>query len=147
MENTPDILEFSGKYRFLSNFYPAETRVLGIDFPSSEHAYQACKTKDIDMRYELAEMTAGQAKRAGGKLVLRPDWDNVTKVECMELCLRAKFMNPELAKKLIHTESAQLVEGNTWGDTYWGIFRNMGKNMLGKLLMEVRGDLQKWQRS
>ena len=30
---------------------------------------------------------------------------------------------------------ARLVEGNTWGDTHWGIGRGPGRNEFGKLLM------------
>lgn len=29
-------------------------------------------------------------------------------------------------------------EGNTWGDTFWGICGGQGSNMLGQLLMDVR---------
>src|SRR5207247_1025063 len=32
---------FSGPYRFLSNFWPAEVEFEGIAYPSVEHAYQS----------------------------------------------------------------------------------------------------------
>lgn len=41
-------------------------------------------------------------------------------------------------KKLLATENALLVEGNTWNDTYWGVCNGVGKNTLGQLLMKIR---------
>lgn len=55
--------------------------------------------------------------------------------------LRAKFkQHPELAAMLIATGDAELVEGNTWGDTFWGrdLATGHGENHLGRLLMELR---------
>jgi hypothetical protein len=31
---------------------------------------------------------------------------------------------------------------NHWKDTFWGVYNGVGKNMLGKLLMQVREELQ-----
>jgi predicted NAD-dependent protein-ADP-ribosyltransferase YbiA (DUF1768 family) len=30
------------------------------------------------------------------------------------------------------------VEGNSWGDTYWGVCKGKGQNKLGHILMQVR---------
>ena len=43
---------------------------------------------------------------------------------------------------LLETNTKELIEGNNHGDTYWGIVNGKGENMLGKLLMEVRSELQ-----
>lgn len=40
------------------------------------------------------------------------------------------------------TDDAELVEGNTWGDRYWGVVDGVGENRLGKLLMERRAELR-----
>ena len=48
-----------------------------------------------------------------------------------------------LALRLVETGTEELVEGNDWGDTYWGVCKGTGKNMLGKILMEVREELKK----
>ena len=142
MTNT--ILEFQGEYRFLSNFWHSPMRVIGIPFLNVEAAYQACKTLDIDVRKGFSELEPAIAKHAGKRLVLRPNWDDgITKVECMELCLWAKFqMNPDLKAKLIATGDAELIEGNTWNDTFWGVCNGKGQNILGKLLMEIRKNIQ-----
>ena len=49
-----------------------------------------------------------------------------------------KFSIPELRTKLLETDDAELIEGNTWGDTYWGTCSGIGQNHLGKLLMKTR---------
>ena len=57
--------------------------------------------------------------------------------------LRDKFKpGSELAGKLLNTGDAELVEGNHWGDRYWGVCDGEGQNKLGKLLMQVRGELR-----
>jgi hypothetical protein len=53
-----------------------------------------------------------------------------------------KFTNSELRQKLLATEDAILIEGNTWGDTFWGVCKGVGKNHLGKILMAIRKELQ-----
>ncbi len=35
-----------------------------------------------------------------------------------------------------------LIEGNTWRDTFWGIYEGKGENNLGKLLMKIREELR-----
>lgn len=138
---TAVINSFTGPYRFLSNFYVAPLRVIGISYENSEAAYQACKTTDTNLRKTFSKLAPNEAKKLGKTIPLRENWDTVTRVECMELVLRAKFMgNPQLMDWLVATGDAELIEGNTWGDTFWGICRGRGTNYLGKLLMEVRKD-------
>jgi hypothetical protein len=51
-----------------------------------------------------------------------------------------------LRQKLLATGDAELFEGNTWGNRTWGCVQVngqwVGKNQLGKLLMQVRTALQ-----
>ena len=64
----------------------------------------------------------------------------------MEEIVRAKFsQNPKLKAELLATGEAQLIEGNTWNDRYWGVDvrSGIGKNHLGKILMKVRSELKK----
>jgi N-glycosidase YbiA len=134
------IKSFCGAFRFLSNFYPVKIEYEGITFPSVEHAYQAAKTLNVSERKKISELaSAGKAKRAGKNLTLRPDWNDV-RVEIMRHLVRKKFSYPDMKKLLICTGTEVLIEGNNWGDTFWGIdFRSsLGKNVLGKILMELR---------
>ncbi len=60
------------------------------------------------------------AKRAGRHVELRPDWEHVRKAVMLQVVLGAFLQNPDLAALLEATGDAVLVEGNRWGDDYWG---------------------------
>lgn len=133
---------FDGEYAFLSNFYPVEVELTDIMFPTVEHAYQAAKTDDWDERAKMSLIpTPGQAKRAGQKVKLKQDW-HLYKRRVMNDLLEQKFKHPELRALLMATEGHDLVEGNYWGDTYWGIYNGKGHNHLGRLLMSIRSGIK-----
>lgn len=135
---------FDGEYAFLSNFYESPIEKDGIIYPTNEHFFQAMKTLDNEERKRIAAAeTPGKAKRMGRSVKLRPDWEQ-SKFQIMKEGLALKFLcHKDLAEKLVATGDAQLIEGNWWGDTTWGVCNGVGKNHLGKLLMEIRGDLRK----
>ena len=136
-----DIFEFQGEHRWLSNFWPAWVILDGVLFPSIEHAYQAAKTHP-SQREPFLRCTAGQAKRLGRTVEMRADWEQV-KVPTMRSLVEQKFApGTELGEKLKATGDGQIVEGNNWGDTFWGVCRGRGQNWLGRLLMERRALLQ-----
>ena len=142
------IIDFNGKYAFLSNFYPSTFAHDGIEYPTVEHFFQAAKTLDIKEKKAIAAAaTPGEAKRMGRKVQLRPNWESI-KEYYMELGLRLKFAKPSLRQKLLETGSNELIEGNSWHDNEWGSCycarcQNIaGKNKLGKLLMKLREELQ-----
>jgi ribA/ribD-fused uncharacterized protein len=133
------IESFHGEYRFLSNFYPSIVEFEKVLYPTAEHAYQAAKTLDPKVRQEIARCTTpGEAKRMGKCIALRPNWDNL-KLTAMAMIVGDKFYrHPDLADKLLATKDAVLIEGNWWGDTFWGVCKGKGENHLGKLLEGVR---------
>jgi ribA/ribD-fused uncharacterized protein len=134
------ITAFQGEYRWLSNFWPALVLLDDVAYPTVEHAYQAAKTVDDDERAAIrAMMRTGQAKRAGRKVTLRPDWDAVKESIMLDL-LRQKFAGP-LGVQLAATGDAELIESNWWGDTFWGVCGGRGENRLGKLIMQVRSEI------
>lgn len=141
------IREFREEYRFLSNFVPARVEFEGREYISVEHAYVASKTLNDVLRFEISAIpTAGKAKEFGKFLDLRPDWEEV-RVDIMRSLLKQKFNQAPYEEALISTGKEELVEGNKWHDNFWGSCicvncGDKGKNMLGKLLMEIRGDLR-----
>jgi ribA/ribD-fused uncharacterized protein len=137
MTTPTKIDSFKGEYRWLSNFYLAEVVLDGFVYPSSEHAYQAAKTLNLEERRAILSMSVSEAKKAGRKVTMRSDWEDI-KLDVMLRLLRQKFAHPELRSKLLATGDAELVEGNWWNDTFWGVCRGVGQNNLGKLLMVVR---------
>lgn len=155
--------QFEGEYAFLSNFWPWDgtrlvgppcpVKLYGIEYPSVEHAFQAAKTLDLTHRETIRlAATPGKAKRLGRRVRLRHDlnWDD-NKVEFMEKLLRRKFDHgSDLWFKLRATSPAELIEGNDWGDDFWGavpVFpklidhRWVGLNHLGKLLVKIRDEV------
>lgn len=134
--------KFEGQYDFLSNFYAHPISNGVLTFPTNEHYFQAMKTLNQEERIAIARAsTPGQAKRMGREVKLRVDWEDI-KLQVMETALRIKFSDPELAAKLIATGDEELVEGNWWHDTFWGVCEGVGENHLGKLLMKVRADIR-----
>lgn len=134
------IEQFSGQFRFLSNFHPCTVYLDATAYPSVEHAYQAAKTSILPLRvpFQSFRMTAGQAKRQGRKLPIRSDWEQI-KVAMMKTLVMSKFENSsELRRLLLATGLQPLVEGNHWNDYFWGKCYGVGENHLGKILMEVR---------
>ena len=66
-----------------------------------------------------------------------------TPTPIMEDIVKAKFsQNEELAEKLLATDDEYLIEGNTWGDRFWGAVNGEGRNQLGIILMQVRNELR-----
>lgn len=134
---------FTGKHRFLSNFYASRVEMYGEIYPTVEHAFQAAKAAIVIDRQRIRRAaTPGQAKKLGRTLVLRPGWDDM-RLSIMEELLRRKFSDSELGFKLVLTHPEPLVEGNTWGDTFWGTCEGQGENHLGRLLMKIREELMK----
>lgn len=133
---------FADDYEFLSNFAASPVVVDGLTYPTVEHAFQAAKTFDPAEKARIAAVaTPATAKRAGRKVALRPDWEEV-KVGIMEDLVRRKFADERLGRMLVATGDEELVEGNTWNDRFWGVCRGSGRNELGKLLMKVRSELR-----
>ena len=136
-EATEVIDSFTGEYAFLSNFYMG-----GGCLPSVEHQFQALKTEDtFEAVFVMGAATPKEAKKLGRRVPLRPNW-NAIRDEVMDALVTRKFEDEELAAKLLATGDAELIEGNWWGDTYWGVCRGKGENKLGKILMSVRDQLR-----
>lgn len=133
------ISSFRDEYFFLSNFYPVEIKLDGIVYPNAETAFQAQKTLDVEERRKFSMLkNPVQAKRLGRKVKLRDDWEEV-KLDIMTEIVSQKFLqHPHLIEMLLQTGDEELVEGNKWGDRFWGVCKDKGENHLGKILMKIR---------
>lgn len=135
---------FDGDYAFLSNFYPSSIFDSndGFTYPTVEHFFQAKKSVILKEREMISKAeTPGKAKRMGRKVQLRSDWEDI-KLFVMEDALRRKFSKQRLRAALLATGDEELIEGNWWGDTFWGVCDGIGENNLGKLLMKIREDFR-----
>lgn len=150
--------EFRGDYFFLSNhdvhepfkwrgeFFDCGERafVFGKGFfmnkTGSEHASNDYFA-DV-----LTAKTPADLKALGRSVDIDIDQWNASKVTYMREITAQKYRQvPNYAGKLINTGAMMLVEGNDWGDKFWGrcLDKTSGKmvglNTLGVILMEERG--------
>lgn len=140
------ITEFRGDHRFLSNFWfvPSGVHFGNLSAGTVEHLFQALKTVDPDERMKLlTTKRPGDAKIIGRTVTLRPDWEQV-KLGVMAQLQASKYNDPVLRDMLLATGDAELVEGNHWGDTFWGVdsATGAGQNWLGRILMVQRSVLR-----
>jgi N-glycosidase YbiA len=131
-------------YYELSNFAPFGLEEAGVYWPTVEHYFQAHKFTDSAHRDRILRAHSPQQAKTLGQnraIAIRPDWETV-KDAIMKHALRKKFSNPKLRTLLLDTKSRPLIENSPY-DRYWGIGRDgNGKNVLGRLLVEVRGELR-----
>jgi ribA/ribD-fused uncharacterized protein len=135
-----------GENGWMSNFFPARIEIDGVKYITIEHYYQSKKAKTI--RYEAwianaptpyLAAVAGRALRADRDEIDLKWWEE-NKVDIMRRALRTKFkQHPDLARLLDMTGDAVLHEDSPT-DKFWG---KKGKDMLGKLLMEIRDELRR----
>ena len=138
------ITEFKGEYHFLSNFYPWPIEFQGKMFPTLEHAYQAAKfTAWPEVVQEILDCpTPGLTKYLAHKhrAKVPPCWFDYVRELVMFSLLMQKFdKESALYDRLCATGPfTELIEGNTWNDTFWGVCNGEGDNVLGRMLMTIR---------
>ncbi len=152
------INSFTGRYRFLSNFYPVEIEHQGIKYPSVEHYYVAMKVTEMQLidgvYYTAADFrelisripNPADVKKVGQRIKVRKDWDE-KKLDFMTWAVKEKFKDETLAEMLLSTGEQDLIEGNWWHDKFWGICtcpkcNNTGDNNLGNILMRIRDEIK-----
>ncbi len=133
---------FTGKYHFLSNFYNAPVKFDGLLYKNNETAFQSAKVLNREQRKAFCNLDPSTAKKKGRSVPLREDWEEIKDVVMKIIVFDKFYRNLDLRAKLLRTGNAELIEGNWWGDTYWGVCNGEGLNMLGKILMEVRDELR-----
>jgi ribA/ribD-fused uncharacterized protein len=115
-------------------------------WPTTEHYFQAMKFLGTPDEHEVWRASSPRAAADMGRDRTRPlrkYWE-IIKDDVMRDAVRAKFTQyPELAVLLIETGDAEIIE-HTKNDSYWADGGDgKGKNMLGKILMEIRSELTK----
>lgn len=133
--------KFDGEFSFLSNFYESPVKYRGHIFGSAEAAFQAQKCQDASLIKSFCGLSPSESKRKGRHVTLRKDWEEVKDGIMYDIVFSKFSQNETLKYKLLSTGSEELVEGNWWKDTYWGVCNGVGENKLGHILMEVREKL------
>lgn len=132
-------------YGCFSNFSAHGFELDGKYWPTSEHYFQAQKFIGTEHVEEIRKAKTPKLAAEMGrdrKRPLRRDWERV-KDDVMRRAVLAKFQtHADIREILLSTGDAPLVE-NTRGDYYWGCGTDgTGKNMLGKILVELREKLR-----
>lgn len=134
------ISSFDGDNEFLSNFWLCPIVMGDHVYPSTENAYQAAKYPKAE-RQQFTTCSPAMAKKLGGRIARPKNWDT-EKRSVMFKVLKRKFAKGSYnSVRLMNTGNQELVEGNDWGDTYWGVCEGEGKNYLGIMLMDIRRNL------
>jgi ribA/ribD-fused uncharacterized protein len=137
--------ETNRPYGCFSNFSRHRVVISGLDWPTSEHFFQASKLVDAAdreaVRAAASPMLAAQIGRDRRRPILR-DWE-ARREAVMSEALAAKFrQHPVLREILLSTGDCEFVE-HTTNDAYWGDGGDgRGANRLGALLMIQRSLLQ-----
>lgn len=140
------INQFRGEYNWLSNMYSCDIMFDGHLFKSVENAYMASKNvENRDWFQFCLNNPPNICKKESKNILLRADWEKV-KVKIMYGFLEQKFKQEPFKTKLLTTKNENIVEGNYWGDSFWGVDLkqnpNIGENFLGRSIMDIRKKLR-----
>lgn len=120
-----------------------------IEYATVEHRYQAMKAPNQRLhRWIASQDTAKKAKLEARKVILDIDeWEH-QKIGVMHEALQAKYALPRFQKLLLATGQRRLCEDSPY-DFIWGVRDGRGGleggDLLGKLLMQVRSEIQAQQ--
>ncbi len=128
-----------------TNYSAHRIRIWGQTFSTVEHAFQYKKFEAIDPAWAARIKRARsphEAKKLGWQHTIdSKQWDDV-RVQIMRELLRTKaYQHKDVSDALIATGTKAIIEKGA-GNTFWGIGKNLtGKNTLGKLWIQIRGEL------
>ena len=142
-ETEDSVCFFTVPFEPLNNWSPHKVDIWGIDFQTSEHAFQWKKFSVVEpgianeillarSPYEVFKISKANKNK------IPKDWAE-RKVMVMEEILRAKFEQHEDVRSAItRTEKRKIIE-NSPVDNFWGIGpTGDGKSMLGNIWMKIR---------
>jgi len=146
MDSENRILFYESEHYYLSNFSSFKVQWNDSLWPTSEHAYQACKFFEDGVRHIADEIFEAKSSHEALKIArreadnIRVDWDKM-KLTVMKNILEAKLrQHLYIQKKLKLTLGKDLIE-NSHRDGYWGRGADWkGENHLGKLWVAVRDE-------
>ncbi len=141
-----EILDFysvKNAYGEFSNFALFPLVIDGVDWPTSEHYYQAHKYTDPELMERVRQAKTPMEAALMGRdpnIPKREDWDTYKDI-AMEKAVRAKFAQHEELKVLLKATGTSFIYEHTKNDCYWGDCGDRtGKNKLGLLLMQLRSE-------
>ena len=138
-----------GRFGLFSNFAETPLWIGGLRYPTSEHYFQSMKFIDTDpdwaenVRQAETPLISKKLGQSRDHPISR-DWsrgeDGGISVVVMRRVLLIKLLQNVEFRELLFSvpKDTTIIEASPW-DYYWGEGKKKtGKNMLGKLLMELR---------
>ncbi|CAN0166665.1 unnamed protein product, partial [Hapterophycus canaliculatus] len=118
------IRRFEGDFECLSNTYKCLVSLRGDPepYPSVEHALQASKTEDSELKGTIRQAkNAIEAKKLARVVKPTPEW-RASSEKIVEALVRDKFRrNAKARGVLVGTGRVKLVYTNTHDDRFWGV--------------------------
>lgn len=131
-------------YGCFSNFYKYPITVNGITWMTSEHYFQAQKFAGTIHEEEIWQASSAMRAAKMGRdpnRPLRKDWEKVKDSIMCSTVLEKVRQHKDIREILLSTGDSLLIE-HTTNDSYWGDNGDgTGKNMLGRILMDIREGL------
>jgi N-glycosidase YbiA len=140
-------------YGCFSNFSPHSIELAGKKWLTVEHYYQAHKFLGTKFEHLMSEIHAAPTPKLAAQIGRNPayqphpDWD-LRKCEIMYGAVLQKFTTHlDIQQTLLDTRDAEIIEDSPV-DYFWGCgIDRTGVNHLGRILMQVRAELQQLNRS
>jgi len=128
-------------YGCFANFSRHGIELDGLFWPTTEHYFQAQKFVGTEFYEKVRTAETPRIAADFGRrrdFPLRKDWEQV-KDDVMRVAVLKKVeSHDEIKQILLSTGDEEIIEDSPV-DYYWGCgAKGTGKNMLGKILMEVR---------
>ena len=139
-----EVLFYEEEFECFSNFSAYQVEYAGLLWPTSEHAYQASKFDDIELKNKILNAKSPREAFNMGrdpKNILRKDWYSI-RIKIMEDIIHEKIkQHPYIYKKLLETGDREIVETSPI-DSFWGWGPDKkGENNLGKIWMKLRTEV------
>ncbi|MFZ2252864.1 MAG: NADAR family protein [Minisyncoccia bacterium] len=152
MENVSDynretedaVYFFTPRFYALDNFSAYSVDLWGNKFPTSEHAYQWRKYSDFhpNIANDILSATSAYAtKKIADANKEKATATQDERVVFMEIILRAKTKQHDKVKRTLLETGERLIIENAPHDEFWGIGSGTGQNMLGKIWMKLRDEI------
>ena len=144
-ETEKEIFFYTPTYYCFDNFSAFEVSIWGRVFPTAEHAYQ---WKKYEQKYpaiadEIYDATSPNAVKNISDAYKQEVSEEFlkNKLKIMKEILLAKVSQHEKVKKMLILSTGKTIIENSLTDNYWGIGDSNGENHLGRIWMEIRGEL------
>ena len=144
LSGTP-VLFYEREFYMFSNFSAFAVKYDGDMWPTAEHAYQAKKFYDFDIRDKIKSARSAHEAKQIAKVFeheMRDDWEEVKLIVMEEIIWAKLSQHPYIQEKLLQTREREIIE-DSHKDAFWGWGPDRdGENHLGKIWMHVRKEMR-----